>query len=33
MLQVIQEWLAPYEQFWNDRIGNLEMLLAEENYD
>jgi len=33
MLRVIQEWLAPYERFWKDRIGNLKMLLAEENHD
>jgi DNA-binding transcriptional ArsR family regulator len=33
MLRVIQEWLAPYERFWKDRIGNLEILLAEENND
>ena len=33
LLQEIQEWLAPYERFWKDRIANLEMLLAEENHD
>ncbi len=33
MLRVIQEWLAPYQHFWNDRITNLEKLLAEENHD
>ena len=33
MIRVIQEWLAPYERFWTDRIANLETLLAEENYD
>ena len=33
MLRVIQEWLAPYEHFWTDRITNLEKLLAEENHD
>jgi len=33
MLRVIQEWLAPYERFWTDRIANLETLLAEENHD
>ena len=33
MIQVIQEWLAPYERFWKDRIANLETLLAEENHD
>ena len=33
MIRVIQEWLAPYERFWKDRIANLEMLLAEENHD
>jgi len=33
MLRVIQEWLAPYERFWKDRIANLEILLAEENHD
>ena len=33
MLRVIQEWVAPYERFWKDRIINLEMLLAEENHD
>jgi DNA-binding transcriptional ArsR family regulator len=32
-LRVIQEWLAPYEQFWKDRIAHLEILLAEENHD
>ncbi len=32
-LRVIQEWLAPYEQFWNERIANLEKLLAEEKHD
>lgn len=33
LLQEIQEWLAPYEQFWKGRIANLEALLAEENHD
>ena len=33
MIRVIQEWLAPYERFWKDRIANLETLLAEENHD
>jgi len=33
MIRVIQEWLAPYERLWKDRFDNLEMLLAEENYD
>ncbi|GHO89673.1 ArsR/SmtB family transcription factor [Dictyobacter formicarum] len=33
LLQELQEWLAPYEQFWKDRIANLEVLLAEENHD
>jgi DNA-binding transcriptional ArsR family regulator len=32
-LGVIKEWLSPYERFWNDRINNLEILLAEENHD
>jgi DNA-binding transcriptional ArsR family regulator len=32
-LRVIQEWLAPYERFWNERITNLEKLLAEEKHD
>jgi DNA-binding transcriptional ArsR family regulator len=32
-LRVIQEWLAPYERFWNERIANLEKLLAEEKHD
>lgn len=32
-LRIIQEWLAPYERFWNERIANLEKLLAEENHD
>ena len=32
MFRVIQEWLAPYERFWKDRIANLEVFLAEENY-
>ena len=32
MLRVIQEWLAPYQRFWNDRITNLEKLLVEENH-
>ena len=31
-LQVIQEWLAPYEKFWQDRIAHLEKLLAEESH-
>lgn len=30
-LREIQEWLAPYERFWQDRFANLERLLAEEN--
>lgn len=29
-LQAIHHWLAPYEQFWQDRMTNLETLLAEE---
>jgi DNA-binding transcriptional ArsR family regulator len=29
-LREVQEWLAPYERFWKDRIANLEALLAEE---
>lgn len=29
-LQAIHHWLAPYEQFWQDRLTNLETLLAEE---
>src|SRR5215831_9060488 len=29
-LLAVQEWLAPYERFWTDRIANLEVLLAEE---
>lgn len=32
-LRIIQEWLAPYERFWNERIANLEKLLAEESHD
>jgi DNA-binding transcriptional ArsR family regulator len=32
-LREIQEWLAPYERFWKDRIANLEVLLAEENHE
>jgi DNA-binding transcriptional ArsR family regulator len=32
-LRAVQEWLAPYERFWTDRIANLEILLAEENHD
>ena len=31
-LQVIHDWLAPFERFWKDRITNLEKLLAEENH-
>ena len=31
-LRMIQEWLAPYEQFWTNRITNLEKLLAEEHH-
>jgi DNA-binding transcriptional ArsR family regulator len=33
LLREVQEWLAPYERFWKDRIANLEVLLAEENHD
>ena len=29
-LQTIHHWLAPYERFWQDRLTNLETLLAEE---
>ena len=29
-LYALQEWLAPYEHFWKERIANLETLLAEE---
>lgn len=29
----IQEWLAPYEQFWKDRFANLHEILAEEDHD
>ena len=29
-LQAIHQWLAPYERFWQDRLTNLETLLAEE---
>lgn len=29
-LQAIHHWLAPYERFWQDRLTNLETLLAEE---
>lgn len=32
-LRAVQEWLAPYEQFWKDRFANLEALLEEENHD
>lgn len=32
-LQAVQEWLAPYERFWKERIASLEQLLAEENHD
>lgn len=32
-LREVQEWLAPYERFWKDRIANLEELLAEESHD
>ena len=31
-LREVQEWLAPYERFWKDRITNLEVLLAEEEH-
>jgi DNA-binding transcriptional ArsR family regulator len=31
-LQMIQEWLAPYERFWTNRMINLKKLLAEENH-
>lgn len=30
-LQAIHDWLAPYEQFWQDRMTNLKLLLAEEH--
>ncbi|HEY7419454.1 MAG TPA: transcriptional regulator, partial [Ktedonobacteraceae bacterium] len=29
-LQAIHQWLAPFEQFWHDRLTDLETLLAEE---
>ncbi len=29
-LQAIHQWLVPYERFWQDRLTNLETLLAEE---
>lgn len=29
-LREVQEWLAPYERFWKDRLAHLEILLAEE---
>lgn len=29
-LQAIHHWLEPYERFWQDRLANLEILLAEE---
>jgi DNA-binding transcriptional ArsR family regulator len=29
-LQAIHHWLVPYERFWQDRLTNLETLLAEE---
>jgi DNA-binding transcriptional ArsR family regulator len=29
-LQALQQWLKPYERFWQDRMTNLETLLAEE---
>ena len=32
-LRAVQEWLAPYERFWTDRIANLAVILAEENHD
>lgn len=32
-LQAIHQWLAPYEQFWQVRLTNLETLLAEECED
>jgi DNA-binding transcriptional ArsR family regulator len=33
MIRAIQEWLVPYQQFWKDRVANLDMLLAEENHE
>ncbi|QBD76048.1 transcriptional regulator [Ktedonosporobacter rubrisoli] len=32
-LHEIQEWLAPYEQFWRERFVSLDKLLAEEDHD
>lgn len=32
-LQALHQWLAPYEQFWQDRLTHLEVLLAEEHGD
>jgi DNA-binding transcriptional ArsR family regulator len=30
-LMIIEEWLAPYEQFWRNKLGQLSQLLEEEN--
>ncbi|GLV60895.1 transcriptional regulator [Dictyobacter sp. S3.2.2.5] len=32
-LHALHQWLAPYEQFWQDRLTNLETVLAEEFED
>lgn len=32
-LQAIHHWLASYERFWQDRLTNLETLLAKEFED
>jgi DNA-binding transcriptional ArsR family regulator len=32
-LHEVQEWLAPYEQFWRDHFAHLQTLLAEEDHD
>jgi DNA-binding transcriptional ArsR family regulator len=30
-LREIQEWVSPYEQFWNERIDRLKTILEEEH--
>lgn len=32
-LQEVQAWLAPYEQFWREKMNNLHTLLKEESHE